>query len=86
MLRVYEVGDARTSGSSEADERARAGAGRLTADEGHLTGAHGGLVAIDALDEATLAGTTKLRGTVELVGPGSWPNDGKIIADERPGR
>jgi phenylacetate-CoA ligase len=32
---------------------------------------------------ATLAAATKLRGTVELVGPGSLPNDGKVIADER---
>ena len=27
---------------------------------------------------------TKLRGAVELVAPGSLPNDGKVIADERP--
>jgi phenylacetate-CoA ligase len=33
---------------------------------------------------ATLQATTKLRGTVELVAPGSLPNDGKTIADERP--
>jgi phenylacetate-CoA ligase len=33
---------------------------------------------------ATLQSVTKLRGTVELVAPGSLPNDGKIIADERP--
>jgi phenylacetate-CoA ligase len=26
---------------------------------------------------------TKLKGAVELVAPGSLPNDGKIIADER---
>jgi phenylacetate-CoA ligase len=26
---------------------------------------------------------TKLRGGVELVMPGSLPNDGKVIADER---
>jgi phenylacetate-CoA ligase len=31
----------------------------------------------------TLQATTKLRGTVELVAPGSLPNDGKVIADER---
>ena len=30
------------------------------------------------------AGATKLRGEVRLVAPGSLPNDGKIIADERP--
>jgi phenylacetate-CoA ligase len=32
---------------------------------------------------ATLLAATKLRGTVELVQPGTLPNDGKIIADER---
>jgi len=26
---------------------------------------------------------TKLGGAVELVGPGTLPNDGKVIADER---
>ncbi len=33
---------------------------------------------------ATLQAVTKLRGAVELVTPGSLPNDGKVIADERP--
>jgi phenylacetate-CoA ligase len=33
---------------------------------------------------ATLQSTTKLRGAVKLVAPGSLPNDGKVIADERP--
>jgi phenylacetate-CoA ligase len=33
---------------------------------------------------ATLQSVTKLRGTVELAAPGSLPNDGKVIADERP--
>jgi phenylacetate-CoA ligase len=32
----------------------------------------------------TLQAITKLRGSVELVAPGSLPNDGKVIADERP--
>ena len=31
----------------------------------------------------TLQVVTKLRGGVELVAPGSLPNDGKVIADER---
>ena len=31
----------------------------------------------------TLQAVTKLKGTVELVAPGSLPNDGKVIADER---
>ena len=40
----------------------------------------------DALSNAiaaTLRSVTKLSGTVELTAPGSLPNDGKVIADER---
>jgi len=33
---------------------------------------------------ASLQSVTKLRGEVRLVAPGSLPNDGKVIADERP--
>jgi phenylacetate-CoA ligase len=33
---------------------------------------------------ATLQSVTKVRGAVKLVPPGSLPNDGKVIADERP--
>ena len=33
---------------------------------------------------ATLQSVTKLKGVVMLVAPGSLPNDGKVIADERP--
>jgi phenylacetate-CoA ligase len=33
---------------------------------------------------ATLQSVTKLKGTVTLVAPGTLPNDGKVIADERP--
>ncbi len=32
----------------------------------------------------TLQAVTKLKGGVTLVAPGSLPNDGKVIADERP--
>ena len=32
----------------------------------------------------TLQSVTKLKGEVCLVAPGSLPNDGKVIADERP--
>jgi phenylacetate-CoA ligase len=32
----------------------------------------------------TLQAVTKLKGAVKLVPPGSLPNDGKVIADERP--
>ena len=41
----------------------------------------------DALREqvsASLRAVAKLGGAVELVAPGSLPNDGKVIADERP--
>ena len=34
--------------------------------------------------EEALQAVTKLKGTVKLVAPGSLPNDGKVIADERP--
>jgi phenylacetate-CoA ligase len=36
-----------------------------------------------ALDES-LRAATNLKGKIELVPPGSLPNDGKVIADERP--
>jgi phenylacetate-CoA ligase len=32
----------------------------------------------------TLASVTKMKGAVKLVAPGTLPNDGKVIADERP--
>jgi phenylacetate-CoA ligase len=33
---------------------------------------------------ATLQAVTQLKGAVELVARGTLPNDGKVIADERP--
>ena len=33
---------------------------------------------------ATLQTVTKLKGNLRLVAPGTLPNDGKVIADERP--
>jgi phenylacetate-CoA ligase len=45
--------------------------------------AGGGASLADAV-AATLQSVTKLKGKVTLVGPGTLPNDGKIIADERP--
>jgi phenylacetate-CoA ligase len=39
---------------------------------------------LDAAVAATLQSVTKLKGVVKLVAPGSLPNDGKVIADERP--
>jgi phenylacetate-CoA ligase len=38
----------------------------------------------DANVAETLKGVTKLTGTVKFAAPGSLPNDGKVIADERP--
>jgi phenylacetate-CoA ligase len=40
--------------------------------------------ALAAAVAATLQGVTKLKGAIDLVAPGSLPNDGKVIADERP--
>jgi phenylacetate-CoA ligase len=40
--------------------------------------------ALQSAVAATLQGVTKLKGAVELVPPGTLPNDGKVIADERP--
>jgi len=39
---------------------------------------------LQAAVAATLQSVTKLRGAVHLVTPGSLPNDGKVIVDERP--
>jgi phenylacetate-CoA ligase len=40
--------------------------------------------AVEAALAETLQSVTKLKGAVKLVAPGSLPNDGKVIADERP--
>jgi phenylacetate-CoA ligase len=40
--------------------------------------------ALEAAVVATLQAVTKLKGAVKLVAPGALPNDGKVIADERP--
>ena len=40
--------------------------------------------ALEASIAATLQSVTKLKGAVKLVAPGELPNDGKVIADERP--
>jgi phenylacetate-CoA ligase len=39
--------------------------------------------ALEAAVTATLQDLTKLKGTVDFVVPGSLPNDGKVISDER---
>ena len=39
--------------------------------------------ALEAAAAATLQSVTKLKGGVKLVAPGTLPNDGKVIADER---
>lgn len=40
-------------------------------------------VALEAAVAATLQSVTKLKGSVKLMAPGTLPNDGKLIADER---
>jgi len=40
--------------------------------------------ALESAVAATLQSVTKLKGGVKLVAPGTLPNDGKVIADERP--
>ena len=40
--------------------------------------------ALESAVAATLQSVTKLKGAVKLVAPGTLPNDGKVIADERP--
>ena len=40
--------------------------------------------ALESAVAADLQAITKLKGAVKLVAPGSLPNDGKVIADERP--
>jgi phenylacetate-coenzyme A ligase PaaK-like adenylate-forming protein len=44
----------------------------------------GAEASLEAAVAATLQSVTKLKGTVKLVAPGALPNDGKVIADERP--
>jgi phenylacetate-CoA ligase len=39
--------------------------------------------ALEVAIAATLQSITKLKGAVKLVAPGTLPNDGKVIADER---
>ncbi len=39
---------------------------------------------LSAALETALQASTKMKGRVEIVPPGSLPNDGKVIADERP--
>lgn len=40
--------------------------------------------ALEGAITASLQSVTKLKGAVKLVAPGTLPNDGKVIADERP--
>jgi phenylacetate-CoA ligase len=39
--------------------------------------------ALESAVAATLQSVTKLKGAVQLIAPGTLPNDGKLIADER---
>jgi phenylacetate-CoA ligase len=59
---------------------ARAGEQDVMTLRAEAAGADAGLKAKLA---ETLQAVTKLKGEVELVAPGSLPNDGKVIADER---
>jgi phenylacetate-CoA ligase len=49
----------------------------------HVETSASGTALADAV-AATLQSVTKIRGAVKFVAPGSLPNDGKVIADERP--
>ena len=68
----------RACGSSS---RARGRAGR---DDAAWPNAPRPAPALDEAVAATLQSVTKLKGAVKLVAPGTLPNDGKVIADERP--
>jgi len=48
-----------------------------------LLAEHAPAAALESAVAATLQSITKLKGTVKLVAPGTLPNDGKLIADER---
>jgi phenylacetate-CoA ligase len=69
-----ELGRVRLTVTREGEQDAMT----LTAE---CAGASPGLA--DAI-AATLQAATKLKGAVKLVPPASLPNDGKVIADERP--
>jgi len=69
-----ELGRVRLSVTREAEQDAMTLAAECAAQAGGL---------VDAV-AATLQSVTKLKGRVTLVAPGTLPNDGKIIADERP--
>jgi phenylacetate-CoA ligase len=69
-----ELGRVRLSVTRVAEQDAMTLAAECAAQAGGLADA----VAV------TLQSVTKLKGRVNLVAPGSLPNDGKIIADERP--
>jgi phenylacetate-CoA ligase len=40
--------------------------------------------ALESAAAESLQALTKIKGAVKLVKPGTLPNDGKVIADERP--
>ena len=69
-----ELGRLRLSVTREGEQDAMTLSAECRAQAGNLA---------DAV-AATLHSVTKLKGKVNLVAPGSLPNDGKIIADERP--
>ena len=77
-------GDRQASSRARPPAARRHARGRAGRDDAarRMRGA-GGRASQEAV-AATLQSVTKLRGEVELVAPGSLPNDGKVIADERP--
>ena len=70
-----------------AGPRPRAPGGRPRRRAGHHDAAGGGGQRRRRRSRRKLAETlqavTKLKGEVEIVAPGTLPNDGKVIADER---
>jgi len=73
VKRHPEVGRVRLAVTREAEQDVMT----LTAESATQTGGLADAIA------ATLQSVTKLKGRVTLVAPGTLPNDGKIIADER---
>ena len=74
----FDVGEV-LANRRDRDEGQRRGIGR-DADQAHHRARHGGLSAkvMEAIRDVT-----KLRGLVEVVLPGSLPNDGEVIEDAR---
>jgi phenylacetate-CoA ligase len=77
---IAEVAKRIPSSSRAAHRDARRRAGRDDLAGGMRVPAAG----ISGRSARALQSVTKLKGAVKLVAPGTLPNDGKVIADERP--